>query len=72
MWWNTASVNGFEAAGQIRDDTEKEMTREQIADATRRASFVWRQITKIVIDGAELSIGPQIHPRPIIKTLWRR
>ena len=37
MWLNIASANGDESASKKRDDIEKEMTPEQIADATERA-----------------------------------
>jgi TPR repeat protein len=37
MWWNIASENGHEGTQINRDNIEKEMTPEQIADATKRA-----------------------------------
>ena len=37
MWFNIASANGYEAAQQVREDIEAKMTREQIAEATKRA-----------------------------------
>jgi TPR repeat protein len=37
MWWNIASLNGHEGAQGNRGKLEKEMTPEQIAEATRRA-----------------------------------
>jgi hypothetical protein len=39
MWWNIAGANGSETAPQLRNDVEKEMTREQIAEATKRAKI---------------------------------
>lgn len=37
IWFNISHTNGADLAGEFRDDTEKDMTREQIAEATRRA-----------------------------------
>jgi hypothetical protein len=37
MCWNIASAYSDGAAGESRDEIEKEMTREQIAEATKRA-----------------------------------
>ncbi len=37
MWWNISSANGSESGAKVRDTIEKEMTREQIADAAKRA-----------------------------------
>jgi TPR repeat protein len=37
MWYNISSANGKVAAGELRDFIEKNMTREQIAEATQLA-----------------------------------
>lgn len=37
MWFNISSANGDEDAREVRELVEKEMTQEQIAEATRRA-----------------------------------
>ena len=36
-WFNVAGVGGYENAQKNRDLIEKEMTKEQIAEATKRA-----------------------------------
>ena len=37
MWGNIAALNGNELGGKLRDDYEKQMTAEQIADAQKLA-----------------------------------
>ena len=37
MWFNLAAVQGEEVAARNRDDVAGNMTREQLADAQRRA-----------------------------------
>ena len=37
MWWNIASANGYEFAGNQRDNLERDMTRDEIRHATELA-----------------------------------
>lgn len=37
MWCNISSANGNKGAGKARDNLEKQMTQDQIAEATQRA-----------------------------------
>jgi TPR repeat protein len=41
FWWNLAAAQGHEKAKTNRDIIEKDMTREQIAEAQRR-SAAWK------------------------------
>ncbi|MBM4205760.1 MAG: sel1 repeat family protein [Gammaproteobacteria bacterium] len=45
FWFNLAAAQGQENAGGNRDSTEKQMTREQIAEAQRR-SATWKPKTE--------------------------
>ena len=41
-WLNLAAASGHDKAGEIRDAFEKDMTREQIAEAQRLAREWWQ------------------------------